>query len=113
MNLVVLFTFLVLFTGFFTLMSTFYYSTNVVLSMNLVVLFTFLVLFTGFFALMSTFYYSTNVYEFSSTIYFSTAFYWVLHINEYFLLFYECVFVVGRVYTIEPQVGSHKISIST
>jgi len=29
--------------------------------------------------LMSTFYYSTNVYEFSSTIYFSSAFYWVFH----------------------------------
>ncbi len=51
---------------------------SVVLSMNLVVLFTFLVLFTGFFTLMSTFYYSTNDYEFSSTIYFSTAFYSVL-----------------------------------
>jgi hypothetical protein len=83
------------------------------MSMNLVVLFTFLVLFTGFFTLMSTFYYSTNVYEFSSIIYFSGAFYWVLHVDEYFFLFYECVFVVGivlvgnisgqmdRVYTVE------------
>jgi len=83
------------------------------MSTNLVILFTFLVLFTRFFTLMSTFYYSTNVYEFSSTIYFSSAFYWVLHVDEYFLLFYECVFVVGHVYTIEPQVGSHKISMST
>ncbi len=67
------------------------------MSTNLVVLFIFLVLFTGFFTLMSTFYYSTNVYEFSSTIYFSSAFYWVFHVDEYFLLFYECVFVVGIV----------------
>ncbi len=77
------------------------------MSTNLVVLFTFLVLFTGFFTSMSTFYYSTNDYEFSS------AFYWVHHVDEYYLLFYECVFVVGHVYTIEPHVGSHKISMST
>jgi len=42
-------------------------------------------LFTGFYALSSTF------NEFSSTIYLSTAFYWVLHVDEYFLLFYECL----------------------
>jgi len=53
------------------------------MSTNLVVLFTFLVLFTaGFFTLMSTFYYSTNdFYKFSSTIYFSSAFYWILHVD--------------------------------
>jgi hypothetical protein len=67
------------------------------MSTNLVVLFIFLVLFTGFFTLMSTFYYSTKVYKFSSTIYFSCAFYWVLRVDEYFLLFYECVFVVSIV----------------
>ncbi len=67
------------------------------MSTNLVVLFIILVLFPGFFTLVSTFYYSMNVYKFSSTIYFSSAFYWVLHVDEYFLLFYEFVFVVGIV----------------
>ena len=62
---------------------------------------------------MSTFYYSTNVYKFSSNIYFSSVVYWVRHVDDYFLLFFECVVVVGRVCTIGPQVGSHKISIST
>ena len=63
--------------------------------------------------LMITFYYSTNVYEFSSNIYFSRVVYWVLGVDDYFLLFFECVVVVGGVCAIEPQVGSHKISFAS
>ena len=94
--------------GFYALISTFYYSTLVVLSTNLVVLF---------------------IVIKNSGLY---AFYWVPLVNEYFLLSYKCVeyyedillilrriyttssievSTMDRLYTIEHQVVSHNRSI--